>query len=90
MSDVIKTQQIPDKLSNKWQVENNTNYEGLLDMINNKNAEYLPKYEELVSILTHENLNNGLSEEDNLRLLSTSYVDEAIHLILKGVLAKTQ
>ena len=34
---------------------------------------------------TMDDLHNGLSKEDNLRLFATPFVDEVIHLITKGI-----
>ncbi len=42
-------------------------------------------YDDLKEMIRMENLNNGLSNEDNIKLFKTQFVDEAIYLILKGV-----
>jgi len=38
-----------------------------------------------VDELNRATLNNGLSPEDNEHLMVTPFIDEAIHLVLKGL-----
>lgn len=57
----------------------------LLDYINEIDSQYTPNYTDLNKILNYQNLNNGLSEEENDQLFNNEYIDEAIYLILKGL-----
>lgn len=74
--------EIPKELSLDWQKINNKYYNDLLleYVKHNKSIDY-----SWLSELTINSLNNGLSEDDNLRLFNTPFVDEAIHLITKGI-----
>lgn len=70
-------------LSEQWQISHNDGYELLLKMYE-ENGEKID-YFTIVERLKNINLNNGLTEEENRKLFSTVYVDEAVHLILKGL-----
>ena len=78
----LQTGVILEELSVDWQKTNNEHYSELLLEYtkHNKKIDY-----SWFSKLTINSLNNGLSEDDNLRLFNTPFVDEAIHLITKGV-----
>ena len=78
----IQSGTIPEELSLDWQNSNNAHYSDLLLEYTKHNKEI--KYG-WVSELTIDSLNNGLSTEENLRLFTTPFVDEAIHLITKGI-----
>lgn len=86
-SDVCKimTTSNTEKLTENWQKENNPNYELFLNYLKEKHKELLPDYKDFTEKLKIENLQNGLDEDDNLKLFSTPFVDEAIFLIMKGL-----
>ncbi|WP_170973099.1 TIR domain-containing protein [Citrobacter sp. wls827] len=81
----IKTNNIPEELTRNWQIYSNGGYKMLLDYINEIDSQYIPNYTDLNKILNYQNLNNGLSEEENNQLFNTEYIDEAIYLILRGL-----
>ncbi len=88
VSDVCKimtTSTNTEKLRESWQKENNPNYGLFLNYLNEKNQNMLPDYDKLTTKLKLKNLNNGLSDNDNLKLFNTPFVDEAIYLIMKGL-----
>lgn len=87
VSDVCKimTNSNTEKLTESWQKENNLNYELFLNYLMEKNQDMLPDYDNLTTKLKLKNLNNGLNEDDNLKLFDTPFVDEAICLIMKGL-----
>lgn len=75
-------------LTMKWQTNNNLMYAKLMEKYQEFSNEKTVNYEEIynnLSTLKFEDLHNGLSEEENKRLFTTVYYDEAIHLILKGL-----
>ncbi len=73
---------IPDELLLDWQKKNNDYYNDLL-------SEYIEHNNDIdyswLNEFTIDDLHNGLSKEDNLRLFATPFVDEVIHLITKGI-----
>lgn len=82
----IKTKQEQEKLKLDWQIKNNICYKELLDYAKQQ-GQYKNIYNEISTLLTfdHTCKNNGLNKGDNMRLFETPFVDEAIHLILKGL-----
>ena len=76
------TGELPDELTLSWHKENNKNYSDLLQEYNDHrlSIDYL-----WLNKLNTNLLNNGLSEEDNLKLFTTPFVDEVIYLISKGL-----
>ncbi len=82
---LIQKGTISQELTYDWQVQNNSGYKELLDFYSSRNIKYSVDYTSLAEILKIENLNNGLSKEDNYVLFNTPFIDEALHLILKGL-----
>lgn len=80
---VIEKGIVSENLTLEWQIENNVGYRGLLELY--KNAGETINYMEITEKIKHINLNNGLSKEENIKLFNTVYLDEAVHLILKGL-----
>lgn len=78
----IQSCRIPEELSLNWQKNNNDHYSDLLLEYSKQNNDINYSW---LSELTIDALHNGLSKEDNLRLFATPFVDEAIHLITKGI-----
>ena len=87
VSDVCKIMTISntEKLTKNLQKEKNSNYELFLNYLKENHKELLPDYKDFTEKLKIENLHNGLDENDNLKLFSTPFVDEAIFLIMKGL-----
>ena len=77
--------ELPEKLSIEWQLQNQGGYKDLLDLYTEADTWKDFMYDDLKEMIRMENLNNGLSNEDNIKLFKTQFVDEAIYLILKGV-----
>jgi hypothetical protein len=80
---VIEKGIVSENLTLEWQIENNVGYRGLLELY--KNGGETINYMEITEKIKHINLNNGLSKEENIKLFNTVYLDEAVHLILKGL-----
>lgn len=81
--EVIEKGIVSENLTQEWQIENNVGYRGLLELY--KNGGETINYMEITEKIKHINLNNGLSKEENIKLFNTAYLDEAVHLILKGL-----
>lgn len=87
---MIQSGSTPVELTKKWQVDHNSGYGELLSYIESEEPAYSPDYDNLINSLAFDILRNGLSKEDNIRLFNTPFVDEALHLIFKGVHKLTQ
>ncbi len=72
-------------LNEEWQIQNNPGLKDMLDFGKNRKNDFCFDYNSLLDKLKFENLNNGLTNEDNKRLFATQFIDEAIFLILKGL-----
>lgn len=81
--EIIENDYIPENLTLKWQVENNIGYSGVLELYKNNSEEI--NYVDIIERIKHIELNNGLSKKENIRLFNTVYVEEAVHLVLKGL-----
>lgn len=81
--EVIENDYVPENLTLEWQKENNIGYSSILELYKNNGEEI--KYTDIVKRIKHINLNNGLSKEENKILFNTVYVEEAVHLVLKGL-----
>lgn len=82
---LIQSEITPKELTLEWQIQNNPGYKELLDFYTLRNPEYAVNYDLMHEIIKNANLNNGLSKEDNLRLFTTPYIDEALNIIIKGL-----
>lgn len=78
----LKTGIKPNELTLEWQKENNTHYSELLDEYKKHGLSIDYSWIDKLSI---KSLNNGLSQEDNLRLFDTPFPDEAVCLIAQGI-----
>lgn len=81
---IIAGQDLPE-LSLDWQVDNNPGYQDFLDFAAKRNAAYSTDYTSIVEMLKNAQLNNGLSAEDNTKLFTTPFAEEALFLIFKGL-----
>lgn len=82
---IIQNQMLPIEISRDWQIENNAGYKDLLDFCTTRDHEYNVNYDSIVEIIKKANLNNGLSIEENHKLFNTPFIDEALHLVFKGL-----
>lgn len=82
---IIEKGEIPQQLTKEWQIASNSGYKMLLDYISKEDKSYLPDYEKFNEILNYQNLNNGLSNEENNKLFNTEFIDEAIYFVLEGL-----
>lgn len=78
--EIILRKIIPEKFTEKWQIENNDEYDTFLSKYG-YNYDILYDFEKIKNV----NLNNGLSHNDNLILFKTPLIDEAVHYLFKGL-----
>lgn len=79
----------PDCFSNEFYF-GNTDYKNMISIFNKKHPDKSVDYKKYLSTLQSVGLKgigeqNGLSEEDNLRLTITPHISEVVYLILKGL-----
>jgi hypothetical protein len=75
---LIKNNVLPQELTEDWQILNNSGYKDLLDYCSSRGTQYSVDYNSIVENLRDAHLNNGLGQEDNGRLFTTPFIDEAI------------
>ena len=83
----IQNNCLADEFTEEWQISHNESYQDLqkIALEHNKHADY----EKIKSVIEHISINDlaqqvGLTPEEYERLMTTPFIDEAIHLILKG------
>lgn len=81
--ELIQNNNEPDSLIEQWQSSHNKGYKELLQMYEEQGEKI--DYSELLKKIKNIQLNNGLTQEENVILFNTVYVDEAVQLILKGL-----
>ena len=87
---MLKSGRVPEQITRDWQIQHNAGYNDLLDYASEKGTRYSADYDAIAKIILEFGLDklsegNGLSQADNLKLFDTPFVDEALHLILKGL-----
>lgn len=82
---LIQNEAEPKELSEKWQIQNNPEYKEMLDFGLSRGTQYAVDYQSIKEKLKQADLKNGLSEEDNLKLFNTPFVEEALYLVFKGL-----
>lgn len=80
---LIETGVTSEVFSEKWQKDNNSNYQEILQLYENSGEKI--DYDQIVNLIKGVDLKNGLSAEENKLLFNTVFIDEAIVLILKGI-----
>ncbi|OIP53334.1 MAG: hypothetical protein AUK31_01685 [Fibrobacteres bacterium CG2_30_45_31] len=73
----------PDNIKKEWQIGHNLGYRELLDFADQFGMHYADTYN--LPKLNFDMLNNGLDENDNKKLFHTTFTDEIIFLIQKGI-----
>lgn len=86
----LSTQNFPDAFTEAWQVDVNQGYGELQRRAGD--AGHAADYEEIASILEKIDIPSlaalsGLSCDEYTRLLNTPFIDECVHLIIKGLSA---
>ncbi|MEW4370120.1 TIR domain-containing protein [Paenibacillus kandeliae] len=80
----FKNKSLSEELTKKWQIQNNPGYKQLLDLCSEQGIDVKTDEEVLMSI-SNSILNNGLTYEENIKLFETSFIDEALFLVFKGL-----
>lgn len=83
--DLLLRKDIPIELTEWWQIEHNSGYASMIEFAKTKGAQYAPDYENITNAIKNADLKNGLTIDDNQRLFKTIFVDEALHLVIKGL-----
>jgi hypothetical protein len=81
----IQTQVMNNELTEAWQIQNNAGYMDLLSFMDSRGERYKVDYKAIEDKLKNAELNNGLSKDDNEKLFNTTFIDEAMHFIFKGL-----
>jgi len=82
---MIEEENIPEELTESWQISNNLGYIDLIEYTLQINSAFKIDYTPIKENLTWNNLNNGLSQEENIKLFKTPFVNEALYYIFKGL-----
>lgn len=82
---LIQTKIVPEELTRDWQIQNNPGYTELLDFFSSRDLQYSVNYNSITELIKNANLKNGLCKEDNDRLFTTQFIDEALNLVFKGL-----
>lgn len=82
---LIQNEEESEKLTEQWQIKNNSEYKEMLDFGLSRGNQYVVDYLSIKERLKQADLKNGLSEEDNLKLFNTPFADEALFLVFKGL-----
>lgn len=82
---LIQSGATPKELTLNWQIQNNSGYKDLLDFCISRGIQYSADYNLVTETIKSANLHNGLSKEENDRLFTTPYIDEALNLVFKGL-----
>jgi hypothetical protein len=78
------------KISYDWQIQHNAGYGDLTDFAKSNKKSYSPDYTAIVNKIATYGFGtlsrlNGLSVAENTKLSKTPFIDEALHLVLKGL-----
>lgn len=82
---LLTTGIIPDELKLEWQLLHNSGYSDLLDFYKDRKLNNPADYTEIVAEIKNSDLYNGLDKADNEKLFKTPFIEEAIHLVFKGI-----
>lgn len=82
---LIETGECPIDLSPEWQMENNPKLKGVYDFAKTRGVDYAETYVNALKDIREMTFSNGLTPEENIQLMKTPFIDEALHLILKGI-----
>lgn len=88
ITDSILNKEIPQELTEQWQIENNDEYSALQEIARENNHQ--TNYDVIAELIHSENIDqlaehSGLKLEQYQRLMITPFIDEAVHLILEGL-----
>lgn len=76
---------LPADLTLGWQQRNTPGLKEMMAFAATRGVDYAQQYEAVLKLVMNADLRNGLTPEENARLFETPFVDEATHLMLKGI-----
>lgn len=82
---MVETGECPNELTLDWQMQKNPNLKGMYDYAKTRGIDYYALYKSTLEGIAGLTFGNGLSREENMRLMKTQFIDESQHLILKGI-----
>jgi hypothetical protein len=87
---VLLGEYVPESLTEEWQVTHNAGYSDVQDIAKANNNEC--DYSAIVDMLQKLNISDlasrcGLSKEEYIKVMRSPFIDECLHLILKGLKA---
>ena len=86
--ELLLNKNIPESLTENWQTNHNAGYSDLQDLAraHGNACDYMAIVEEIQKVNISDLASRcGLSEEEYIRAMSSPFVDECLHLILKGL-----
>jgi hypothetical protein len=83
--ELILEETLHEHLSFDWQMSHNPGLREMISFARSRGIDYESQYAEIVVRLKGAALSNGLTPTENKRLLKTPFVDEIVHLVLKGL-----
>lgn len=82
---MVETGSCPEELTLDWQMQNNPKLKDMYDYAKTRGIDYYALYQSALAGIGSLTFDNGLSPEENTRLMKTQFIDESLHLILKGI-----
>lgn len=82
---LITEKKIPKELTYAWQLDNNPGLRDMMRFAASRGMNYEELYGRVLDSLMNADLRNGLTKEENATLFETPFVDEVVHLVLKGI-----
>jgi hypothetical protein len=76
---------VPEELTFAWQLDNNFGFKEMTEFADSRGKYYEQEYQRVLALVMNAELRNSLSEEENTHLFETQFVDEVLHLLLKGM-----
>lgn len=85
---IILGEDVPEELTEEWQVSHNAGYSDIQAIAKTHGHEC--KYKEIIQLLKQQNIPNlaarcGLSEQEYIQIMRSPFIDECLHLVLKGL-----
>lgn len=83
--DMIAKRTVSQELTYAWQLDNNPGLREMTNFAEKRGLNYEHLYGQALDRIMSADLRNGLTMEENEILFATPFVDEVVHLVLKGI-----
>lgn len=83
--EMIAKKAVPQELTYEWQLDNNPGLREMKVFAATRGLNYEHLYGQALNRIMSADLRNGLTMEENEILFETPFVDEVVHLFLKGI-----